>query len=60
MSLYNVDDIVKKLVGGDQKYKIVEVAPLVTTEQKYVCIFEPRMGPGMKMTFREDSIELAS
>ena len=57
MANFSVNDIVRK-IGKIQKYKVIEVLP-VTTEQKYVCIFEPTLAPSMKMTFKENILELA-
>ena len=54
---FNEDDIVRRKVGGTQKYKVVEVLPIVTTD-KYACVFEPEMGAVMKMTFKGSDIEL--
>ena len=59
MATYDVDDIVRK-IGGTQKYKVVEVSELITTEQKYVCVFEPPMAMNVQMKFKESDIEAVS
>jgi len=58
MATFQVDDVVRKS-GGQQKYKIVEVLPLVVT-QKYLCKFEPEMASYVKFTFKETDLESVS
>ena len=52
--LYEVGDIVKKRTET-RKYKIAELKP----PNKYVCQLEPNTVTGLKLTFKEEDLELA-
>ena len=51
---FNVGDIVKKIDGSTQKYKVAEANP-----PKYVCKLYPQINPTLKFTFDESQLELA-
>jgi len=51
---FKVDDIVKK-ISETRKYKIIELQP----PSKYVCQLYPNTVSGLKLTFKEDDLELA-
>ena len=51
---FHVDDIVKK-IGGNQKYKVVEVL----ADSRYKCKLEPPISSIMTLVFKESELELA-